>query len=186
MNFFDFNTAPDQHTVALIPHGTMTQVSLHIRPGGYNDQAQGWEGGWATKNESSGAIYLNCEFTVLAGLYQQRKIWSLIGLYSPKGAEWGLRGRSFIKAILHSANGIQPLDQSPAAQQARLIYGFEALEGLEFLAKIEVEKASGNNVIKTALMPGHPDYPGLLLEQLAPRGSDDSHQDLPTFWGSDR
>ena len=48
------------------------------------DPAQGWTGGYATRSDS-GAVYLNAEFTVLEGPYSRRKIFTLIGLYSPKG-----------------------------------------------------------------------------------------------------
>ncbi len=47
-----------------------------------------------------GAVYLACEFVVLEGPFAKRKVWSMIGLYSPKGPEWGNIGRSFLRAIL--------------------------------------------------------------------------------------
>jgi hypothetical protein len=81
--------------------------------------AQGWTGGYATRNDNTGSVYLNCEFVVMEGEFARRKMWSLIGLHSPKGPEWANMGRTFVKAILNSARGIHPGDNSPAAQNAR-------------------------------------------------------------------
>ena len=79
----DFNDAP--RNTNLIPIGTLAKVRLTIRPGGFDDAAQGLTGGYATRG-STGAVYLTGEFTVTEGQYAQRKIFTLIGLYSPKGA----------------------------------------------------------------------------------------------------
>ena len=57
----DFNDA--QSNTSLIPKGTLAKVRLTIRPGGFDDASQGWTGGYATRG-STGAVYLNGEFTV--------------------------------------------------------------------------------------------------------------------------
>jgi hypothetical protein len=80
----DFNDA--QSNTNLIPKGTLAKVRLTIRPGGFDDASQGWTGGFATRS-STGAVYLNGEFTVTEGQYARRKIFKLIGLYSPKGPD---------------------------------------------------------------------------------------------------
>ncbi|NBO83470.1 MAG: hypothetical protein EBU75_11805, partial [Betaproteobacteria bacterium] len=113
MTFFDFNSAAEQSSYDLIPKGTVVRVRMTIKPGGYDDPSQGWTGGYATRSLSTGSVYLNCEFVVLDGPFARRKMWSLIGLYSAKGAEWTNMGRTFIKAILNSARGINPNDSSP-------------------------------------------------------------------------
>ena len=161
MSWTDFNTAEEQNDYDLIPKGTLVKVRLTIKPGGYNDPAQGWNGGYATRSETSGAVYLNCEFTVMEGPFARRKVWSLIGLYSVKGPDWGNMGRSFIKGILNSARGFGNNDSSPAAQAARRIAGLGDLEGLEFVARVDVEKdqnGQDKNVIKTAITPDHKGY----------------------------
>ena len=43
----DFNSAQDNAN--LIPKGTLAKVRLTIRPGGFDDPAQGWTGGYATR-----------------------------------------------------------------------------------------------------------------------------------------
>ena len=82
-NWNNFNTAEDQNCYGLIPNGTIAKVRMTIKPGGYDDVAQGWTGGYAARSEA-GAVYLNLEFVVLEGEYTRRKVWSCIGLYSEK------------------------------------------------------------------------------------------------------
>ena len=161
MTFFDFNSAAEQSSYDLIPKGTVVRVRMTIKPGGYDDPSQGWTGGYATRSLSTGSVYLNCEFVVLDGPFARRKMWSLIGLYSAKGAEWTNMGRTLIKAILNSARGINPNDSSPAAQNARRISGFADLEGIEFVGKVDWEKDQNGQdkcVIKSAVTPEHKDY----------------------------
>jgi hypothetical protein len=165
MSYFDFNSASDQGSFDLIPKGTLLRVRMTIRPGGYDDPAQGWTGGYATRNANTGSVYLNCEFVVLEGPYARRKLWSLIGLLSPKGPEWANMGRTFIKAILNSARGIHPNDNGPAAQNARRIGGFADLDGIEFLGRVDWEKdqyGADKAVIKAAVTPDHKDYAAVM------------------------
>lgn len=161
MTYFDFNSAAEQSSYDLIPKGTVVRVRMTIKPGGYDDPSQGWTGGYATRSMTTGSVYLNCEFVVLDGPFARRKMWSLIGLYSAKGAEWTNMGRTFIKAILNSARGINPNDSSPAAQNARRISGFADLEGIEFVGKVDRDKDQNGQdkcVIKSAVTPEHKDY----------------------------
>jgi hypothetical protein len=156
----DFNDAQAQ-SFDLIPKGTVARVRLTIRPGGHNDEQQGWTGGYATRNANTGAIYLNCEYTVLEGKYARRKFFSLIGLMSPKGPEWANMGRSLVRGILNSAHGISDKDSSPQAQAKRRIKSFADLDGLEFLARIDVGKDTSDedkNEIRVAVTPDHKDY----------------------------
>ncbi len=159
----DFNDAEQQQSFDLIPKGTIAWVRMSIKPGGYNDPSQGWTGGWSTRSDETGAIYLACEFVVLEGPYARRKLWSNIGLYSPKGPTWSGMGRSFLRALLNSARRVRADDNSPQAAAARRIQGFHELEGIEFVAKIDVERdnrGDPRNIIKQAVEPDQPDYPG--------------------------
>ena len=161
----DFNNSDNQQSFDVIPNNTLAKVRMQIRPGGYDDANQGWNGGYATKNDNTGSIYLSCEFVVTEGEFARRKIWSLIGLHSEKGPEWANIGRSFIKAILNSSKGFKESDVSEAAQNARRIKGLTDLDGVEFLAKITVAKdQNGNdkNEIKFAITPDHKDYTKLM------------------------
>lgn len=161
-NWSDFNDA--KSTASVIPKGAIAKVRLSIRPGGYDDPSQGWTGGYATRG-STGAVYLNAEFTVLEGPYARRKIFSLIGLYSPKGPDWGNMGRALVRAILNSARGISDKDVSPQAQSARRIRGLSDLDGIEFVAKIDVgtdTNGDPKNEIRTAVTPDHKEYAGVM------------------------
>ena len=144
----------------LIPKGTLAKVRLSIRPGGVDDASQGWTGGYATRG-STGAVYLNGEFTVLEGPYAKRKFWTLIGLYSPKGPDWANMGRSLIRGILNSSRGLSDKDVSPQAQAARRISGFADLDGLEFVARIDIgtdTNGDDKNEVRGAVTPDHKDY----------------------------
>lgn len=158
----DFNDA--KAVSSLIPKGTLAKVRLTIRPGGHDDTSQGWTGGYATRG-STGAVYLNGEFTVLEGPYARRKIFTLIGLYSPKGPEWGNMGRAFVRGMLNSARGLSDKDMSPQAQAARRITGFADLDGLEFVARIDVgtdTNGDEKNEVRAAVTPDHKGYAAVM------------------------
>lgn len=161
----DFNNSENQSNFDLIPNGTLAKVRMSIKPGGYDDQNQGWVGGYATRNEATGSIYLSCEFVILEGEYAKRKVWGILGLHSNKGPEWGNMGRSFIKAILNSARGFSESDNSPAAQSARKINGIGDLDGIEFMAKITTKKDQNEelrNEIRFAITPDNKDYKAIM------------------------
>lgn len=156
----DFNDAEGQ-SFELIPKGTIARVRLTIRPGGHNDEQKGWTGGYATRNANTGAVYLNCEYTVLEGRYARRKVFSLIGLHSERGPDWANMGRSLVRGILNSAHGISDKDTSPQAQARRRIRSFADLDGLEFLARIDIGKDTNGedkNEIRVAVTRDHKDY----------------------------
>jgi hypothetical protein len=163
-NPFDYNDAKAQGDFEVIPKGTVARVILRIKPGGYYEQDRGWTDGYATCNATTGSVYLSCEYTVVEGAYLGRKIWGLIGLHSPKGDQWFQMGRSFIRAILNSARGFSEKDESAAAVEARQLNSFAELNGIEFVARIDVEKDKETdelrNVIKVALTKDHKDYAG--------------------------
>ena len=158
----DFNDADSQQSgFDLIPRGTLVPVRMTLKPGGYDDPSQGWDGGFATQSFETGSVYLAAEFVVTAGPHAKRKLWSNIGLHSPKGPTWGQMGRSFVRAALNSARNVHPRDNSPQAAAARRIQGLRDLDGLEFLARVDIEKDSrgdDRNVIKLAVEPDHPEY----------------------------
>jgi len=158
----DFNDA-DQG-INLIPKNTIAKVRLTIRPGGFDDASQGWTGGYATKS-SSGSVYLNVDYTVVEGPYAKRKIFSMIGLFSANGPNWASMGRSLVRTILNSARGLSDRDNSAEAQNARRIQGFADLDGLEFLARIDIgtdTNGDEKNDIRAAVTKDHKDYAALM------------------------
>lgn len=170
MSWNDFNSAEEQiDRGGLIPAGTLVKVILKIRPGGYDDPANGWTGGLATRKQETGAVYLDAEYTVMGGVYDRRKVWTLIGLHSPKGENWGNSGRAFIRGALESARGIKPDDKSDQARMARQINSLGDLNGLVFAAKVEVEKGNDGyqdkNKIQYAVPASHRDYASVMAGQ---------------------
>lgn len=175
-NWNDFNDAEQQTSFDLIPKGTLAKVRMTIKPGGHDDASKGWTDGYATESFDTGSVYLAAEFVVLEGEFSKRKLWSNIGLHSPKGDTWANMGRTFIRAILNSAYGVLPTDQSPDAQNARRIGSFAGLDGIEFIARIDVEKDSkgeNRNIIKQAIEPDHKDYARLM--GVAPKAGSQPH-----------
>ena len=165
-NWNDFNDAEAQHgAFDLIPKGTIVPLRMTIKPGGHDDHSQGWTGGYATESFETGAVYLACEFVVTGGPFAKRKMWSNVGLHSKKGPTWGQMGRSFIRAALNSSRNVHPQDNTPQAAAARRINSFAELDGIEFIARVDVEKdAKGEdrNVVKIAIEPDHKDYAALM------------------------
>ena len=179
-NWHDFNDAEPQQGFDLIPKGTIVPVRMIIKPGGHDDPAQGWTGGYATESFETGAIYLAAEFVVTAGEHAKRKMWSNIGLHSRKGPTWGQMGRSFIRATLNSARNAHPQDNSPQAAAARRIQGFYELDGIEFLARVDIEKdgkGQDRNIVKIAVEPDHPDYARLM--DVSPKNSGSGSSGAP-------
>ncbi|MHA3913869.1 hypothetical protein [Halovulum sp. GXIMD14793] len=160
----DFSDAEEQTGGDVIPDRTIAKVYMKIKPGGHNDPNNGWTGDLVTRNDRTGSCYLDCEFTVMGGKYNKRKVWSLIGLHSPKGDKWAQMGRTFIRAALESARGIAPTDTSEQAMQARRINGLSDLDGLEFVAIINVQESDDpqypapKNVIQNVVPCTHKDY----------------------------
>ena len=82
-------------------------------------------------------------------------------------------GRTFIRAALNSSRNVRPQDNSAQATAARRIQGFHEIDGLEFVARIDIEKDGRGelrNVVKVAVEPDQPDYvrPGAPNTQSAP------------------
>jgi hypothetical protein len=162
---FDYNDAKPQGVFDVIPKGTVARVILNIRPGGYDDVERNYTDGWVTRNANTGSIYLSCEYIVLEkGEHYGQKIWGLIGLHSPKSDVWATIGRSFIRGVLDSARGFTSKDESIAAKAARNIKGFGDLNGIEFVARIDVEKDKDTdelrNVIKMAVTKDQKNHAG--------------------------
>lgn len=148
---YDFNAAEKQNSFDLIPSGTVVRVVMNIRPGGVG------EGNWLTLSKSSDATYLNCEFTVVEGPFTRRKVWSNIGWSGGKLNErgesiYGNMGRTQLRAIIESARGIRPEDQSPEAVKARQISDWSDFTSFSFLVKVGVEKGANGYQDKNKIL----------------------------------
>jgi hypothetical protein len=170
----DFNGAQTQDAAfALIPANTLAKVRFTVRPGG-----AGLEG-WLTQSRASEALYINSEAVILEGPHAKRRIYTRIGYKGRSVNERGddtyaNRGRALIRGILESARGVRSADQSDRARAARTIAGLDELNGLEFVAKIGIDRDrnnpddAGRNVIVAALGPDHAEYARLMGQMSAP------------------
>ena len=185
----DFNGADTQDAAFdLIPANTLVRVTLTIRPGGAGPE------GWLTQSKTSTALYLNTEAIVMEGPFARRRIYTRIGFRGKSAGSgddsYGNRGRALIRGILESARGMRAEDQSDVARSARMIRSLGELSGLEFVARIGIERDKdrpdepGRNVIKAAIGPAHGDYahvmgrmpqPTLGLDAGAPRLAETSY-----------
>ena len=154
----NFNDARDQVSYELIPHKTIAKVRLLLKKG--NHVTQEFPDGYATLSKAGSSIYLACEFVVLSGEYENRKIWSNIGLHSDKSTLYAEIGRDTIRAILNSARGLHSKDKSPEAEKLRTIRSFADLDNLICVAEITINDQGDKprNEIKTIITPDHIEY----------------------------
>lgn len=154
----NFNDAEDQMSYELIPHKTIAKVRLLLKKG--NHVTQEWPDGYASLSKSGTSVYLACEFVILGGEYENRKVWSNIGLHSDNSEKYGQIGRSTIKAILNSTHGLHSKDKSPEAERQRQIKSFADLDNLTCVAEITISDKGDNhrNEIKTIITPDHARY----------------------------
>ena len=138
----DFNNAPEQREVGLIPEGTIAPVHITVRPGNAG------EGGWLKRSKAGDSMALDVEFTVVEGPFAKRKFW---GLFTLEGTTEGHQkaadiSASRLRGILESARGIRPDDESDTAKAGRRMNSWGDFDGLRFVAKIGIEKAKeGSN-----------------------------------------
>ena len=164
-NKLDYSTVEPQNSYSVIPDKTLAKVRMYITGGNYDDESKGWTGGWATKSSRTNAIYLNCNYTIIGGKYDGRKVWSLIGLHSEKGDKWSKIGKSFIRTLLESANGIDSNDKTDVANKYRTITSFQELDGIEFVAQIDVsadQDGNDRNEIRYAITKEDKEYEALM------------------------
>jgi hypothetical protein len=137
---YDYTKAPPQREIELVPHGTVTTVSLKIRAGGAG------EGGLLKRSKSGDCEMLDLEFVVVDGPHARRKFWEyliLAGTTDGHGKAADV-SRGTLRAIIESARGIRPDDVSPQARQARTVE-LKDIDGMTFVAKIGIEKGKARN-----------------------------------------
>lgn len=163
----DFNGAEEQRADGLIPDGTYCLLRANIIPGKYTlPESEPADTDLLTASKSSSAIMLNFEFTVLAGPYRGRKLWRYMVVAGGQVDDDGISKackitQQTLRAMLESALGIDPKDQSERAVSARTINSFSDLDGLEFAAKIGIEPGGqypDKNKISYVVVPGGEEY----------------------------
>ena len=176
---YDLNDAQPQLPPAgeLIPDGTFAKVKMTIRPGGMNESTP-MDAGLLKPSHTSDAKMLDCEFTVVAGVYVRRKFWQNFtvagGKVDEKGQSKGWNiSKSAFRAMVDSAIGLDPKDESPAAKQKRMIQGLKQLDGIVFAARVMVEPTSNPqykdaNKLANVVLPTDPQYAAVMRGENVP------------------
>lgn len=155
---YDLNTAGAQRSFEVIPPETICVLQMNIRPGGVGD------GGWLKRAANGASEHLDCEFVVVGGDHDRRKIFQPYTLHGtgPNHAEAGEITRRFLRAVLESVRSIQPSDTSEAAQKARNIANWGELDGARFMARLGVQPPKGGypakNTIQEVITPDRKDW----------------------------
>ncbi|MGE3159209.1 MAG: hypothetical protein AB7K78_21115 [Xanthobacteraceae bacterium] len=170
---YDLNDAQPQLPPVgeLIPDGTFAKVKMTIRPGGVNGSTP-MDAGLLKASQTSDAKMLDCEFTVVAGPFVRRKFWQNFtvagGKVDEKGQSKGWNiSKSAFRAMVDSAIGLDPKDESPTAKQKRVIQGLKQLDGIVFAARVMVEPTSNPqykdaNKLANIVLPGDPQYAAIM------------------------
>jgi hypothetical protein len=144
----DFNDADAQRDFETIPAGTIVTLDLALEPGGAGDDA------WATRSKDGFSSGLKCRCTVLEPSQHAKRViytWLTIAGKAEGHLTAAQISRAQIRAMLESARGVRPDDQSEKAQQARRIIDYGDLDGLRFIAKLGVEPARDGYQAKNTL-----------------------------------
>jgi hypothetical protein len=144
---FDFNTAEKQRTREVIPADTVAVIQMKIRPG------DSGEGKWLKSSKDGTSRGLDCEFIVVDGEHAKRKFWSRFTVVGETDGQKTAADitRSTLRAILESARGIRPDNQSDDAKNARMAdYG--DFDGIRFIGRIGVEPAKNGHATKNTLL----------------------------------
>lgn len=161
LNLNDIPAQENTREYGLIPEGTVARAIITLKPGDMPIPDYG-HGNWFKASNSSRAKWMELEFTVIGGQFDRRKFWDRIFVDGdkvgssgmPQAKEIGLRT---LRSIIDSANGLNPSDTSPEAQQRRTINGVGDLNGMEICAKIGVKKGtngySDSNRLMVAMTP---------------------------------
>jgi len=177
-NFFDLNTAGEQKSFEVIPAQTIVTVQMIVRPGNAG------EDGWLKKSSKGDSEGLDCELIVVAPeQYAKRKLfeWFTIRGATDGHAEAGQISQRKIRAIVESALGIRPDDNSEAARAARQMKSWGDLNNIRFVCKLGVRPAQGDypakNTILEVITPdrqlykGKPEQAGASTATSAPASS---------------
>jgi hypothetical protein len=143
---YDFNTAETQRTREVIPADTIAVIQMNIRPGDTGS------GRWLKTSKDGASRGLDCEFTVVDGEHAKRKFWTRFTLEGETDRHKEARDISMrmLRAILESARGIKPDDQTDSAKKAR-IADCADFDGIRFIGRIGVEPAKNGYAAKNIL-----------------------------------
>jgi hypothetical protein len=130
-----------------------------MRPGGAGAD------GCLTHHPKDNYVYLQLDCTVLdEGQFRKRKIFNRLTLDGPlpEHKDRAKTSRGLIRAMIESAHGIKPKDESDDAKKLRQIKGYQDLDGLRCMIRVGVLPPKDNwearNVINEVITPDNPKY----------------------------
>lgn len=142
---FDMNDVEPQQSGDLIPDGTFAKLAMTLRKGGTDGTGDADRGLLKASNQpGSDVLMLDAEFTVAEGPHARRKFWQNFTVQGGKLDEQGQSigwkiSKSTFRAMIDSALGLNPEDMSEAAKAKRVLRGLADLDGITFVAKIQIE-----------------------------------------------
>lgn len=166
---FDLNDVMPQQSGELIPDGTFAKVTMTIRKGGADGMGEVDTGLLKPSNQpGSDVLMLDAEFTVAEGPHARRKFWQLFTVQGGKLDEQGQSigwkiSKSTFRAMIDSALGLNPDDMSEEAKAKRVLRGLADLDGIAFVAKIQVEPSRNPayrdaNKLDHVVLPSAPEW----------------------------
>ena len=180
---YDFSDVEPQQSSDLIPDGTFAKIAMTIRRGGVDGQDEIDRGLLkASTTPGSDVLSLDGEFTVAEGRFVRRKFWHSFtvsgGKVDEKGASigWNISKRTF-RAMIDSALGLDPDDNTEEAKTKRRLRGLADLDGITFVAKITVEPSNDprypdKNKLDRPVLPNEKEWRAVMNgEDLAPNPS---------------
>lgn len=176
---FDMNDVQPQQTGDLIPDGSFAKVTMHIRRGGVDGMVDIDRGLLKASNQpGSDVLLLDAEFSIAEGPYARRKFWQNFTVQGGKVDEQGQSigwkiSKSTFRAMIDSALGLNPEDMSEAAKAKRMLRGLADLDGITFVAKIQIEPNRNPaykdaNKLEHVVLPTAPEWQKVMAGESVP------------------
>lgn len=176
---FDMNDVAPQQSGDLIPDGTFAKVTMSIRKGGTDGSSEIDRGLLKPSNQpGSDVLMLDAEFTVVEGPHARRKFWQMFtvsgGKLDEQGQSIGWKiSKSTFRAMIDSALGLNPEDMSEAAKAKRVLRGLADLDGISFVAKIQIEPSRNPaykdaNKLDHVVLPTAPEWQKVMASEPVP------------------
>jgi hypothetical protein len=176
---FDMNDVEPQQSGDLIPDGTFAKLVMTLRKGGTDGMSDVDRGLLKASNQpGSDVLLLDAEFTVAEGPHTRRKFWQNFTVSGGKVDEQGQSigwkiSKSTFRAMIDSALGLNPEDMSEAAKAKRVLRGLADLDGISFVAKIQIEPSRNPaykdaNKLDHVVLPTAPEWQKVMAGETVP------------------
>lgn len=176
---FDMNDVEPQQSGDLIPDGTFAKLVMTLRKGGTDGMSEVDRGLLKASNQpGSDVLLLDAEFTVAEGPHARRKFWQNFTVSGGKVDEQGQSigwkiSKSTFRAMIDSALGLNPEDMSEAAKAKRVLRGLADLDGISFVAKIQIEPNRNPaykdaNKLDHVVLPTAPEWQKVMAGETVP------------------